>query len=386
VLSRARPARALLAFLVFTPGLNAAAIAARVPIPLAEQVLTRAAERPTEFRYVAYPTLLRTGPDEVWLAFKAGRSFTPEAGAAMEIVRHTLSTGETHLIQRLPAPSPKLYQMGELARLPDGAVVLAVDVLAIGWDRRHYRTGAEVFRWDPARGAFGPPAVQAPVSGILYGYPLEFVSAGEVTWQLVNAFGYNQPSGRWSMDVLRSADAGRSWSFVRDLAAEFGGLHVNEGGFARHGDGFLVATRGFDRVARLHRTDADFRLLRQVDLTGRHPLIHDIIARPRIWVRDGRGYLLGRNSTRPPFEEGPGRWVTPPQQLCLLRFDPESLAVDDVVLLDNAGSARVTDGYYAVATSSGEGAAELLHVFTYRVQNGRPPEIVRLDFRWADVR
>jgi hypothetical protein len=25
-------------------------------------------------------------------------------------------------------------------------------------------------------------------------------------------------------------------------------------------------------------------------------------------------------------------------------------------------------------------------VFTYRVQDGRPPEIVRLDFRWADVR
>lgn len=383
---RALPARAVLAFLVLTPGLNAAASAARVPMPLAEQVLTPAAPRPAEFRYVAFPTLLRTGPDEVWLAFKAGRSSAPEAGAAMEIVRHTLSTGETRLLQRLPAAAPKLYQMGELARLPDGGVVLAVDVLAIGWDRRHYRTGAEVFRWDPARGAFGPPAVQAPVSGILYGYPLDFHSAGEVTWQLVNAFGYNQPSGRWSMDVLRSADAGRSWSFVRDLAAEFGGLHVNEGGFARHGDGFLVATRGFDRVARLHRTDADFRLLRQVDLTGRHPLIHDVVARPRIWVRDGRGYLLGRNSTRPPFEEGAGRWVQPPQQLCLLRFDPESLAVEDVVVLDNAENARVNDGYYAVATYSGEGAAERLHVFTYRGLEGRPAEIVRLDFRWTDVR
>lgn len=383
------PTRPLLPFLALVLPLlspaRAAAPGPRVVAPLADRVLTPAAERPAEYRYAAFPTLLRTGPDEVWLAFKAGRSHATDAGAAMEVVRHTLSTGETRLVQRLPAPAPKLYQMGELARLPGGAVILAVDVQAVGWDGRHYRSGAEVFRWDAARGAFGAPEVMAPAGGVLFGYPFEFLAEGGVTWQLAMAFGYHQPGGRWSVDALRSDDAGRSWRHVRNLAEEFGGLRLNESGFTRHGDGFLVATRGYDRIARLHRTDGDFRVRRQADLTGLHPLIHDIIGRPRVFTRDGAGYLIGRNWTRPARGAVGGRAAVP-MQLCLIRFDPETLAVGEVTVLDNAANARVTDGYYAVVTFTGAGADERCHVFTYRAHDGQPPEIVRLDFRWADLR
>jgi hypothetical protein len=380
-----------IAFATAAFGLAALPVRAADPAPrtarrVSEQVLVAAAAQPAEFRYPAFPSLLRTGPDEVWLAFKAGRSHATDAGASLEVVRHTLSTGATKLIQRLTAPGPKIYQMGELTRLPDGTVALYLDVQSVGWDGRHYRSGAEVYRWLAAEGKFGAAEALAPINGVLYGYPFDFVSEGRTTWQLIMAFGYHLPGGRWSVDVVRSEDAGHSWRFVRNLAEEFGGLKINESGFARHGDGFIVATRGYDRVARLHRSDGDFRVRRQVDLSGKHPLINNLIGRPRVFVRDGQGYLIGRNWTRPTSPTAAGRAGANPMQLCLIRFDPETLAVSSVVVLDNADHQNVSDGYYAVTTFAGEGAQTLLHVFTYKAMGGKPPDIVRFDYRWAEVR
>ena len=34
----------------------------------------------------------------------------------------------------------------------------------------------------------------------------------------------------------------------------------------------------------------------------------------------------------------------------------------------------------------GEGAEARFHVFPYKALDGKPPEIVRLDYRWADVK
>ena len=371
----------------FTLGLAALPLWAADPAPRiarrhAEQVLVSASTQPPEFRYTAFPSLLRTGADEVWIAFKAGRSHATDAGAAMEVVRHTLSNGATKLLQRLGAPAPKIYQMGELTQLPDGQIALYLDVQAVGWDARHYRSGAEVIRWDPTRGAFGHPEALAPIGGVLYGYPLDFISEGRTTWQLIMAFGYHLPGGRWSVDAVRSEDSGRSWTLVRNLSTEFGGLKINESGLVRHGDGFIVTTRGYDGIARLHRTDREFHVRQQVELSGKHPLINNIIGRPRVFVRDGNGYLIGRNWTRPKGS-GPG---ANPMQLCLIRFDPETLAVTSVVVLDNAENNNVTDGYYAVTTFTGAGPETLLHVFTYKALGGKPPDIVRFDYRWAEVK
>lgn len=349
---------------------------------LAERVLVSPATQPEAFRYAAFPTLLRVGPDEVWLAYKVGRSHATDAGAAIEVVRHTLSTGRTELLQRLVAPVPKLYQMGELARMPDGSVLLAIDVQEVGWDGRHYRAGAAVFRWDAARRAFAGPTPLGAVEGVLYGYPLDFISEGRTTWQVIMAFGYHQPGGRWSVDVLRSEDSGGSWRLVRNLTEEFGGIRANESGFVRHGDGFVVATRGYDGLARLHRTDAELRVRRQVELSGQYPFINNIIGRPRLFVREGQGYVIGRNWSR---AKASGAGANP-MQLSLIRFDPETLAVAGCTVLDNADRANVTDGYYAVTTFTGEGAETRLHVFTYKALDRKPPEIVRYDYRWADVK
>ncbi len=372
--------------LLVTASLLAADPAVRNVTRLAETTLVAATAQPVEFRYPAFPSLLQMGPDEVWIVTKAGRSHATDSGAAMEVRSHTLSTGATRLVERLVAPAPKLYQMGELARFSDGSIGMYLDVQTVGWDGRHSRAGAEVIRWDAARKAFGKPEPLGPINGVLYGYPLDFITEGRTTWQVIMAFGYHLPGGRWSVDAVRTDDAGRSWNFVRNLTEEFGGIRANESGFVRHGDGFIVTTRGYDSIARLHRTDAAFRVQRQSDLTGKYSFINRYVGRPRLFIRDGQGYLIGRNWTRPAGTEGARGAEAVPMQLCLIRFDPETLAVTGCVVLDNADNQKVTDGYYAVTAFSGEGADTRLHVFTYKALNNQPPDIVRFDYRWADVK
>lgn len=370
-------------FAAMGASLQAATPAVRTATKLSETVLVSAATQPPEARYTAFPVNLRVSDDEVWIVYKAGKTHATDTGAALEVVRHSLASGKTELIQRLPAPPPKLYQMGEITRLPDGTIAIYVDVQEVGWDAKHYRAGAEVFRWNAARKAFDAPTAFDLVDGVRYGYPFDFIHEGKTTWQLIMKFGYMQ-GGRWGVDVLRSEDAGRSWNFVRDLTTEFGGILANESGFVRHGDGFIVTTRGYDRIARLHRTDGQFRVQRQIDLTGKTPFVNGIVGRPRLFVRGGHGYLLGRNWTRPaPTAKGGSAG---PMQLCLIRFDLTTLVPDACVILDNAENKSVTDGYYAVPEFAGEGDDMHLHVFTYRGVGGEPPAILRLDFRWSDVK
>ena len=186
--------------------------------------------------------------------------------------------------------------------------------------------------------------------------------------------------------MIRSEDSGRSWNFVRNLTEEFGGIRGNESGFMRHGDGFIVTTRGYDRIARLHRTDAQFRVRHQADVTGKYPFVNSIVGRPRVFARDGHGYLIGRNWTRPTGTTADRSGGPSEMQLCLIRFDLETLAVTACVILDNPDHQKVTDGYYAVPVLTGDGDDARMQVITYKGLNSRPPDIVRLDYRWADVK
>lgn len=349
----------------------------RVVEPRARHMVLAAAKQPEAYRYLAFPSVIQVGPDEVWLSVKAGARHATDPGAALEIVRHRLASAATERIQRLPAPAPKLYQMGELARLPDGTIAVYIDVQEVGHDNRHYRSGAELFRWDAARQGFVGPEAFPVVNGITYGYPFDFISEGTTTWQLSMTFGY-QAGRRWSVDALRSDDSGRSWQFVRNLTAEFGNLKLNESGFTRHGAGFIVATRGYDSKQRLHRTDREFRVLQSETITGTYPFINAHIGRPRVWIRDGHGYLLGRNRTTAVAND--------PMQLALIRFHPETLAVTGCVILDNAANERVTDGYYAVPVYSERDGKTVFQVFTYKGINNAPCDLLRLDYDWNDVK
>src|SRR5687767_5007144 len=90
-----------LAVACFLPAVIGADPAVRVVPPLVEKVIVATSTQPAEFRYLAFPSLLTRGADEVWISYKAGRSHATDAGSAIEIVQHTLSTGATKLVQRL---------------------------------------------------------------------------------------------------------------------------------------------------------------------------------------------------------------------------------------------------------------------------------------------
>ena len=349
------------------------------------QEIMRADAIPGSARYLAFPAVLPISADEIWIAYKAGKSHATDVGAGIEIVSHQLSSGITRVIQHLQPVAPKLYQMAEMVRFGDGTVGVYIDVQEAAPDGRHYRTGAESYRWDATARKFVGPAKMPAVDGVTYGYPFDFVTEGQATWQLIMSFGY-LPAGRWSVDVVRSDDAGKSWRFARNLTAEFGNIRANESAFVRHGDGYLVATRGYDNRARLHRTDRQFLLLQETDLTGQSRFVASYVGRPRLFVRDGKGYLLGRNWVRPPAASAAREGTPRAMQLCLLRFDLETLQVTACAILDNAAGENVTDGYYAVPVFTERDGQTWLHVITYKGMNQQPPDIIRLDYRWDEVK
>jgi hypothetical protein len=127
----------------------------------------------------------------------------------------------------------------------------------------------------------------------------------------------------------------------------------------------------------VHQTDASFRVLRQADLTATHPFMDSYVGRPRLFVRDGRIYLLGRN------------WTPPPRamQLCLFRLDPATLLVSSYAILDNAEREQVNDGYYAMPYFREAGGNTMLYVVNYRGLKGQPgPNIIRHEYRWDEVK
>lgn len=198
-----------------------------------------------------------------------------------------------------------------------------------------------------------------------------------------------------SVDVVRTDDDGRSWRRVHNLATELGNLSINETSFFRHRDGFVVAARTYDSRQLLLRTDGEFKVQQQIDLTATHPFIRSYVGRPRIFARDGHAYLIGRNWDKPLTNRGsvlgydqaakrqPG---TTPMKLSLFRFDPATLAISKRVLLDNAGEENVIDGYYAVPYWQERRGRTYFNTIIYKRMINRHPDIVRLEFDWEEVR
>ncbi|MBL9214478.1 MAG: exo-alpha-sialidase [Opitutaceae bacterium] len=382
----------LLAALAPAPAAAApAAGAPRVPAyKVSETIPVSAAPADGRPRYPAFPALLELGEGRVLVTCKDGTGHTHDPGAEVATLVLDLGRGTRTAGPRFTPPAPLLYQCGEPVRLADGRIALFLDTQFIGPEPRHYRAP---MRWsvsaDDGR-TFSAPAIFPVVDGVGYGYPQEGLTTGDTTHLLVMTFGY-LTGGRWGMDVLRTRDAGATWTRVRNLAAEFGVPGFAEGGLLPHADGFLVVSRSYDRRTRLHEVDGEFRLRRQADLTGAAPWLNSYVGRPRLLRHRGEIYLIGRNWTRP--IAGPGQAsernplaFPPAQQLCLFRIDPATLQPTTCWILDNAEDGPVSDGYYAVTATTGAPDDERLHVLTYKAVAGGPTALVRLEFRWRELR
>ncbi len=351
----------------------------RQPVHRHQQVLVSSAEF-TDRRYLAFPALLDLG-DEVLVSFKRGRSHAADPGATLDLLRLDPATGRGIARETIAQLDDHIMQMGEWVRFPNGDIASYIDAQSNGTGR----AGLRVVRSTDGGKTFGPVERVGVVDGVEYGYAFQAVVEQDTTWLLAMTFS-NLTGGkslypRWphagSVDVLRSDDNGRSWRFVRNLSHEFGDVPINESTFIRHRDGFLVSTRGYDNQQRVHRTDASFRVLHQVDLTASHAFIAGYVGRPRLFVRDEQIYLLGRN------------WTPPPQvmQLCLFRLDPDTLTVSAYAVLDNAEMESVADGYYAMPYFRQMGEDTMLNVVNYKRLAGQPaPDILRHEYRWDEVK
>lgn len=349
-----------------------------------------------ERHYLAFPALLDTG-DEVLVSFKRGSAHGGDGGAVIDSLRLDKASDRIVSFQVVAQLPGKIMQMGEWVRYPNGDIGSYIDAQQ---PTKPARIGMRGTRSTDGGRTFGPLETIGVIDGVEYGYPFQFVTEGPTTWALVMSFanltgGYSVYPPRaeaGQVSIIRSEDSGRTWHFVRDLSREFGGIPINESSFVRFGDGFMVITRGYDNRARLHATDNDFKVRQQVDLTHTYSFIASYVGRPRVFVRDGRLYLIGRNWTEEPKSvTGPlgkdGVPTFPPaMKLCLFRLDPATLSVNSYSILDNAENGNVTDAYYPVPYFREKDGQTYLRVIDYKGMDEKTPQILEFEYLWNEVR
>ncbi len=345
--------------------------------------------------YLAFPAVLDLG-DEVLVSFKRGGFHGGGAPASLDLLRLDKRTDAVTWEPGLAQETNKTMQMGEWVRYPDGTIANWIDVQRPPGTERDGMQG--VISKDGGK-TFGPLVRFGEVDGMEFGYPFGSVVEGDTVWMIVMSFSHLE--GSYSVIekyphagpvcIIRSDDSGENWSFVRNLTREFGDIPINESYFVRHGEGFLVVTRGYDQQVRLHHIDDVFNVQRQESLTDQHDFIERYVGRPRLFERDGNFYLIGRNwtgSTAGADDAVKDRQPRFPKamKMCLFRVNPDTLAVESHAILDNAESANVTDAYYPAPYWVEREAETYLRVVDYKGIDRRPPEIVEFEFKWSEVR
>jgi hypothetical protein len=340
-----------------------------------------------QMAYLAFPAVLQLSPQELLISYKRGRSHASDPGAVLEMIRFNTETAQVTQRKIIGEQQPLIFQMGEWVQFPQGRIGNFVDVQQVVKARkRNHRTGVYWTMSDDGGKTFSPMRKLGPIDGVEYGYIFESAVVGDTVYMLAMDFpeltarksAYDEQGKRiyGQVSVISSDDQGQSWKHVRNLSREFGDLNLNESSMIVDGEGFLIATRGYDNRVRLHRVDQDFKLIKQRDLTAACETIGTHIGRPRLFKRDGCLYLLGRNSRGGPME------------LALFRINPDSFDVERHVVLDPEPGVAIKDGYYAVPYFQQNNDQTLFNVITYRMSaaNQKNPELVRLEFLWNEIR
>jgi hypothetical protein len=377
-----------------------AAASAREHVPLTvpfqkfSQTLIASADL-REKSYIVVPVTLQTGPDELLIGMKRGDAHARDREAVFEINAYQPSTGRMQGRRASLGEPLHTYYNGEFVRHANGTISCFVDVQQ---GSAVVRLGLREARSTDGGRTFSAPRRVGLIDGVEYGYVFDSVVRGGRTYLLAMRFA-NLAGGkalhpRWphagSVDVLVSDDQGGSWRFVRDLTAEFGGHPINESALIPWRDGWILACRGYDNRQWLVRTDGNFRPLVQRNLTADFDCINSMVGRPRLYERDGRHYLVGRNWTQPLAAN-----ARSPMQLCWFRFSPETLALETCVVLDNAERSNVVDGYYATAHWRERDGVVLLNILTYKradfvpeqkLKSFHDPDLIRLEFVWDEIK
>lgn len=388
-------------FALLLPAVASAAVPVVQMVPFYQHTQTLVpAEEQDGRKYLAFPITLVLGEDDVLLAYKRGFAHAFDAESSFDVARYQPRS------ERLSPQSVFLrpannFENAEFVRFPNGDIACYIDNQRPEREpgsSEATRLGLLEFRSTDGGRTFRDLGRVGLIDGVEYGYVFEALTEGSTTWMLAMTFA-NLPGGRpimpgkraGSVAVLVTEDNGRSWRTLLNLSERLQ-EPINESTFVRYRDGFLISCRPYTTAHWLIATDRDFRVRRKVNLVEQHEFIGTAIGRPRLFERDGRHYLMGRNrlkSTASPVVNRTylgAEAAEPRMMLSLFRFDPETLSLEKHVVLDNAENQRVADGYYATPFWHRRAGRTLLNVITYKMITGRKPDIVRFEYDWDEVR
>ena len=332
----------------------------RAPVPLTPNYKieeTIASYRGTgTMDYLAFPSIVSSGEDEIMLAYKRGTDHGWDPGSQIEIVRFDLISGKAIQAPIHLGVPEGIMEMGQWVRFPDGSLGNYIDAQHLDKEGKHFRMGLLGAISRDNGESFGPLERVGIIDGVEYGYLFDSVIIGKSLYALIMTFEY-LAGGRRTVDALYTDDNGKTWNFINNLSKEFGDIRINESSLLPYEGGFLVATRGYDLMVPLHQVDEHFKLIKESNLTENNESIGAYIGRPRLMTYDGAYFLMGRNFP-PPYREIP-------MEMALLRFDPETFKVEKHFVLDNEERGEVTDGYYTAPVLVEKDDRKLLNIFTY---------------------
>jgi hypothetical protein len=341
---------------------------------LSKQVLVGNPLGSAEQRYYAFPSILRLKDGSVLIAYKNGEKHLLDSSAPLDVFKLDPDTGRMFGQLTVGNEPGWIYQNPELMRMPDDSIMLYCDIQVPGNSKT--RIGLRVFRSMDEGESFQDEGWFPQVGDYVYGYSFDDAvspASPDALQPDVDMLIMSFPElvgGERAVHAVRSGDNGRSWTYIRNLNREFD-FAFNESSLVAYEGGYVLAARGDDKATRLYRTDSEFRMLAQRDLSQQYDSI-EYIGRPELFWQDERLYLLCRNIA-------PGQKIG---TLRLYRIDPATIEVKGYAEL-HANDCSAGDSYYAEQYRIEREGNSYLNIITYVPQaTGNKPDIVRLEYDW----
>ncbi len=332
------------------------------------QILANGIENTGNRKYSAFPSIVRSSDSTVLISFKVGQS-------------HYKDTGFVGLINYNPITEKVRYkkvilrdslnsQNTEIFRAPNGDIVIYVDRQIPISSTGKIREGLyELRSFDYGKTWIDRGDVNL-IDNVRYGYSLDQVIESDTILALWMTFPELQgANGKRSVSVVKSIDNGNTWSFVKNLTDEFG-EYFNECSIQKIGNEFIIIGRLDDKAAAvLFKTDKDFNLLKKENLTNKYSFIGGI-GRPKLFLKDGFIYSIMRNVGN----------------LVICKIDPATLNVIKWSELFGQPE-KIEDSHYAEHYFQYKHNEEFLNIIDYAaINNGKFPQIIRLGFRWEELK
>lgn len=359
----------------------------KVPVYKKEQLLVSHKDNKDK-PYLAFPTLFRLNDHEVLIPFKRGMSHGGDREADSEVLLFNTTTNKVVEQKTIGNISGKIFQLTVPVRFPDDTIYYFADMQNRGWDGRNYRTAMQ-YTNAGMNGLTTNVWQELPLAGGReFSYPFDFIVEGNTIYMLAMSFGY-RPGDSWSVSILSSEDAGRSWTLKADLSEKLNNGAFNESSFIKDGDDFIVVLRGYTgQSTTIARFDKNFNLIKSTQLTGDDEILPNYIGWPRLFQREGNLYVIGRVWNKSAIKDLQKGYGMENSSLGLLKLDKNTFEISKICLLDNGQvENKLKDGYYAGYYWQNLKGESLFNVVTYRANSdAQAPDIIRLEYKWDEVK